>query len=165
MEDGAVQWQLLGRLGHTAKMSKWCADEYDEVYGLYLGVWCEEIVPHWASSINHFILVKLGHEIIIVRLSLCLPIVCHLGGRERGGREERIEEGGRDERNGVSCYQRIPLLPVPNLTNKYGFSLYIYTHMHSHSLRPTQTHNVPILQHSESDPWHNCPSPFGCSWQ
>ena len=88
-----------------------------KIYGLYLGVWCEEIVPHWAGSINHLILVKLGHEIIpviVVRLSLCLTVVCHqrgLGGREEGGRKE----GGRDERNGY-CYQ---MLPVPNLT-KYA---------------------------------------------
>ena len=64
-----------------------------KIYGLYLGVWCEEIVPHWAGSINHLILVKLDHEIIpviVVRLSLRLTVVCHqrgLGGRKEGGRE------------------------------------------------------------------------------
>ena len=72
-----------------------------KVYGLYLGVWCEEIVPHWASSINHLILVKLGHEIIpviIVRLSLRLTVVCHqrgLGVREEGERKG-LGEGRKD---------------------------------------------------------------------
>ena len=61
-----------------------------KVYGLYLRVWCEEIVPHWGGSINHLILMKLGHEIIlviIVRLSLCLISVPSEGPGSEGGRK------------------------------------------------------------------------------
>ena len=70
-----------------------------KVCGLYLWVWCEEIVAHWAGSINHLFLVKLGHEIIpviIVRLSLCLTVVCHqrgLGRRKEGGGWKEGEGG------------------------------------------------------------------------
>ena len=98
------------------KISNTCADEHDaetdatwhaqyntelasKVCGLYLWVWCEEIVAHWAGSINHLFLVKLGHEIIpviIVGLSLCLTVVCHqrgLGRRKEGGGWKEGEGG------------------------------------------------------------------------
>ena len=87
-----------------------------KVHGMYLWVWCEEIVAHWAGSINHLFLVKLGHEIIpviIVGLSFCLTVVCHqrgLGrkrgkegkrGTERGRRKEAEGEGQRGEEGGL----------------------------------------------------------------
>ena len=73
-----------------------------KVCGLYLWVWCEEIIAHWAGSINHLILVKLGHEIIpviIVGLSLCLTVVCHQRGlgRKRGKEGKREGEGKKQK--------------------------------------------------------------------